>query len=521
MTFLSARRIALVCIVAAAAIAALAAPGAASAASDLGAQCSGSSVEGLGSTFQAPLQQKLWNPKFNEVEHPLACNGTQGSKGKPAVVYNQGTGNTGSGACLKAFGAEKTAPKYSAFPFCGTDEAPNLTQKKEIEEHAEAGVEEKALETIPVAQGAVAVIVNLPAGCKAQSVVEVGTHKSKLGRLVFDHTTLEAIYSGVVKNWKEAVGLQGVNHGEDQLTCTGGTAEEETPITKIVRRDKSGTTHIFKAYLLQISTENIKMEAFNEPEEGSGKKPCGVALPEEEKTWAQVSEGCENQRWPTAAKIVRPSANGNPALIQKVAETPSSIGYADLAVTRENGEFSKKFNATTKTGGGENKKGSETKLGEQNERFWVQIQDSAPGVSPVKYAEPASDGDVEKAANSNCAGTIYAAKPGEKFPPKNTRETWFAAKAELTQKKYSLCGLTYDLALRQYYFFLHPEGTAEAASKEKATTVENYLIWALNTKSEKGGGGGFLANNHDYEKLAGAVLKEAEAGVKEIGNKIA
>jgi ABC-type phosphate transport system substrate-binding protein len=519
MTFLSMRRMLSACVVGAAATAALAAPGTASA-TDLGTQCSGANIEGLGSTFQAPAQ-KVWNPKFNESGQLLACNGTQGSTGKPTVIYNQGSGNTGSGACLHDFGAETTsATKYKEFPFCGTDEAPNVKQKEEIESHAETGVEAKALETIPVLQGAVAVIVNLPTGCKAQSEITSGTKKFKLGRLVFNNSTVEGIYRGSIKTWKEAVEAQG-GDGADKLTCTVA-AEEEQTIKTIVRRDKSGTTHIFKSYLGQVNEGKITMEEFNEPEGGSGKKPCGAVLPEEEKTWLQVSEGCENQRWPTAAKITRPASNGNPAVIEKVATTPSSIGYADLAVTRENGEFSKKFDKVTGKGGGENKKGSETKLGEQNERFWVELQHSAPGVSPVQYADPASNGDIEKAANSNCAGTIYAAKPGEKFPPKNTRETWFAAKAELTQKKYNICGLTYALALRQYFYFLNPEGVSEAAAKEKATTVENYLLWVLNSKNEGEGkvGGGYAIKNHDYEKLSGTVLKEAETGVKEIGNKI-
>ena len=74
--------------------------------------------------------------------------------------------------------------------------------------------------------------------------------------------------------------------------------------------------------------------------------------------------------------------------------------------------------------------------------------------------------------------------------------------------------------MRQYFYYLNPEGVSETAGKEKATTVANYLLWALNVKSELGGGGGFLLKNHDYEKLSGPVLKEAETGVKEIGNKV-
>ncbi len=414
------------------------------------------------------------------------------------MVYNQGAGNSGSGACLHAFGIETaSAPKYNVFPFCGTDEAPNPTQKAEAEKNKTGGASE-SLETIPVLQGSEAVIVHLPAGCLAQSEVTPTKTTIKLGRLVFDDSTLEEIFRGTIRTWKQAIAAQG-GDGHDSLTCKV-KSEEEDPINVVVRLDKSGTTHIFKSWLAQVYTKKINMEAFNEPE--AGKKPCGAALPEEEKTWANVQEGCENQRWPKAAEVVRPSAAGNPAVIEKVATTPSSLAYADMAAAREKGFFS------AKGMGGENKKGTATKVGEQNTRFWAEIQDTEPGATPVKYADPASNGDVEKTANSNCAGTVYASKPGEKFPPKSTRETWFAAKAEIVQKKYGICGLTYDLALREYKFY------SPAASLAQATTVENYLLWELNAKT---GGGGNDVKSHDYEKLSGTVLKEAETGVKEIG----
>ncbi|HEX4186985.1 MAG TPA: substrate-binding domain-containing protein [Solirubrobacteraceae bacterium] len=511
MTFLSARRLVAACAVSAAAVAAVAAPGAASA-TDLGTQCSGSNISGLGSSFQAPAQFIWTGTKggkgFNVSTSTLGCNGTQGSTGKPTVTYAQGEAEKGSGACLKDFGAGAT-PKYNLFPFCGTDEAPNPTVKTEIESHAAAGVAANALETIPVLQGAVAVIVHLPAGCKASSEVVVGLKKIKLGRLVFDNTTVEKIYNGSIKTWKEAVEAQGAEHGSDALTCKV-PAEAEATIHPVVRADKSGTTHIFKAYLGQVNTNKIPMEEFNEPQ-GKG-KPCGAILPAgEEKTWNAVSEGCENQRWPQGieASKIRPTETGNPGVIHTVASTESSLSYADLAAARELESFSKKGQ------GGENSKGSETKQGEQNVRFWAEIQDSETGVTPVKYADPASNGDIEKLGQSNCAGTVYAAKVGEKFPPKNTRETWFAVKAELTQKKYNICGLTYDLAVRQYNFFMSPLGATEEESKNAATSVENYLKWTLSAKTE---GGGLEIKNHDYEKLSGTVLEEAEDGVEEIRN---
>lgn len=511
MTFLSARRL-VACLVPVAATAALAVmPGTAMAVTLEGerdAQCAGSNIEGLGSTFQGPAQTKTWTGDFNTSSNSFACSGAS----QPKVVYSQTEANKGSGACLKDFGSG-AAPKTNEYAFCGTDEAPNPTVKGEIEGHndGETGYEANSLESIPVLQGAEAIMVHLPSGCKAESTVPAAAgKKAKLGRLALDNETIDKIYRGQITTWKGIEEAQGAGHGEDKVSCKV-PSEAEDLIRPVVRADKSGTTHIFKAFLEQVDTStNIKMEEFENPQ-GKGKVCSTARVKGEEKSWENVAEGCENQRWPEAIESskIRPTETGNPGVIHTVEATESSVGYGDLASVREEGGFSKKGL------GGEQKKGTETKVGEQNTKFWAEVQHSEPGKAPVEYADPSSDGDIEKAANSNCAGTVYAAKPGEKFPPKTTRETWFAVKAEVTQKKYNICGVTYDLALRQYWFFLKPFGLTEAKSKEVATTVENYLFWVVNAKA---GGGGSEIKNHDYEKLSGTVLKEAEVGIKEIGN---
>jgi ABC-type phosphate transport system substrate-binding protein len=501
MTSFSLRRLILACTVSVAALVAVIAPGTASA-SDLGGQCSGSNIKANGSSFQAPIL-KIWQVDFNQIagvpnKNELACGGTQGSKGEPKVEYVSG----GSGACLHGWGAESTEPvKYGEFPFCGTDEAPNPTQKAEIESHKTGGAE-KSLEEIPVLQGAVAVLVHLPKGCKAESEVEQGGKKIKLGRLVFDDTSIEGVYSGTIKTWKQLIENQGA--GKDKLTCKIAS-EEEKRIVPVVRLDHSGTTHIFKSFLLQINAEPKKMEAY--PEEIGGKKTgCGAAKPEEEEAWSEVSEGCQNQRWPAAAEVLRGAESGNPGIIKQVNNTESSIGYADLAVTRELHFFSAKCNIHPGECGGENTKGTSEKVGLQSVKFWAEVQDSeTPEVTG--YAEPATNGDTELPGNSNCAGTVFTNEAGKKFPPANTREPWNGAKAELVQSKYALCGLTYDLALRQYKFY---PGT----TKEEATTVENFLLWALNGKAE---GGGVLEKGTDYEKLPTEIINKSAAGVKEIG----
>jgi ABC-type phosphate transport system substrate-binding protein len=495
------KRRATACIASAAALVAVAAPATASAAkapvTDRGEQCSGVSIVGRGSTFQDPAQL-VWQPGFNTNTSTVACSGTQGSKGKPTATYrNTESKDRGSGACLKAFGAEKEAPNHE-YSFCGTDEAPNETQKNEIESHKTGGGSE-SLETIPVLQGAVAIIVHLPEGCKATATNVVVDEKTRtLGRLVLNDSTIDGIYKGTITTWKGLLEAQ----PNDSMTCAN-EAEKEDTISPVVRTDHSGTTHIFKAFLSLVDTAPIEMEAYKEAYgTGSAKSStgCGKEFPAEPKTWAEVSEGCPNQRWPLAAHVIRnETETGNPGVINLVNSTPSSVGYADLAVARE-----KKFFSTKGSGG-------EIKKGEQNTRFWAPVQNS----SGATYSDPSSKGDTEKLASSNCKNTRYIENGEKEFPPASTRSLWNEAKAALVEENYPICGLTYDITYREFKPYLL--GTPfEAEGKGIATTVENYLMYEISTK-----GGGKEVKNHDYEALSTEVRKKAETGIKEIGYEIA
>jgi len=470
-------------------------------------QCEGAAhIEGLGSTFQAPAEF-LWTgesfPKdgFNVSTSKLACSGTH----KPTVRYNNSKEEfKGSGNCLKDMGSAG-APKIHEFPFCGTDEAPSKTVKEAME--ASAGLSEKGegIQTIPVLQGAVAVIVHLPKGCTATSEPDLNKKVTKLGRLSLERSVIDGIYDGSPEysTWKKA--LSHNKTGNNKLTCSPEPTEAEEEITRVVRLDKSGTTHIFKAFLLQVSPGEFKMEKFGEiNEKAAGKEsvnPCGAVLPEENKTWQQVSEGCENQRWPTGTKpVLRGIESGNPGVIKSVSETPSSIGYADMAVAREKGNFSD----PAKEGG------------EGFEKFWVTISNSKEGSKKVEYQDPATNGDEKELGNSNCVKTVYAAEVTEKFPPASTRDDWSKVKGLAAGKTYSICGLTYVLAPRLYFPFLHHEvpATTEEEARKVATTVSNYITWVLNEKTE---GGGEEVEGHDYEPLPKKAQKVAEAGALEIG----
>jgi len=457
MTSLSARRLIPACILSAATMAALVAPGAASA--SIGVQCSGSNITGQGSTLQKLAQQTVWDEDFHTQAATRACNGSQGAKGTPTVTYD----STGSGQGLESWGANGAAsPNFSATnAWVSTDEPPNSTQISEIEAHGKTELSfPGTLLTIPVLQGAVAVIVNLPSGCEAVS-------KANAHRIVLNNVTLEKIYAGEITKWSE------ITDSEDKLLpLKGKTCNPETTITPVVRRDGSGTTHIFKKYLSLINKGSFETEKT------------------ETKTWTEISEGTENTTWPKAANVLKETGEGGGALVKTVAETPSSIGYANLADARSNKSFA------PPTGG------------PYTSRFWVELQNNGTATTgTITYVEPSTNGDAAATANANCADTEYTNGEEVPFPPSSVVDPWNEVTTNTTETNYPLCGLTYALSLHSYSKY---PGTTE----KEATTVENFLYYVLGVGPL---GGQSLINEHDYLALpSGPVLTEATAGVEKI-----
>ncbi len=451
----SARRLVPTGLIAAAGVAALMAPGAASA--SLGEQCSGPDVHGQGSTLQN-LAQGIWDPGFSASSEPHACNGTQGTKGTPKITYT----GTGSGPGEKTWGVEPAKPEEVSYAatngFLGTDEAPNPTAKKEIEEH-ETTLTPQALLTIPVLQAAVAIIVHLPEGCTATST-------SNKGRIVLNNSTLEKIERGTITNWTE------ISDGGDAFTGTCSAT-----IKHIVRKGGSGTTHILKKYLGLID---------NSPWPGTTEGGTTGEF-----TWGGTAEGANNPTWPTADAVTR--ASGGSGVVSAVAATPSSIGYANLADARANAAF------VPPAGG------------PKTATFWVPIQNKS--AEPVTYADPATNKEVAAKKESNCSKEVYTdgANP---FPPENAQASWSEVTTRVNEPKYTICGLTFDLAFTNY-------GSFPGTTIGEATTANNFLQFVTSTKKEKEGnklnGGQSLIKLNDYEPLTGTVLKEAQKGSALVG----
>lgn len=345
----------------------------------------------------------------------------------------------------------------TANAFVVTEEPPNPTERTEIEANETTpGSAPESLLTIPVAQEAIAILVHLPSGCTATST-------SFPGRLVLGNVTLEEIFLGTISTWSELD-----KDGGDTLTGAGCSS----PITRVVRLDSAGSTHILKKYLNLISSSSFLTETSTN------------------QTWNEVSEGSANTLWPKAAEVVRPSATGDTAEVSAVAEKAGSIGYSSLANARANSAF------IPPTGG------------KEQATFWAPIQNSGVKTTKETFADPSSDADTAETAEANCTSKEkYTNGKGAKFPPASTKDTWQEVTTETKEKAYTLCGIAYQLALTKYSAYA-------ATSEGEELTVSNFLEFALETKT---GGGQKLIADHDYEALPSTVDKESLAGVKLIG----
>ncbi len=466
MKSLSARGIIPACAITVACAAAAALPVTASAAVE---QCGGSAIRGKGSSAQKLLQKEIWNKDFNKSGNPLACNGTQGTKGTPVVSYE----STGSGKGLESWGVEQAKPGAQELwfagknAFIGTEIGPNKKQEEEITKHTEGA---KVL-TIPVAQPAIAILFHLPKGC----TVEGGPATTK-GVIALKDKTLEEIFEGKITAWSKVL-------NKAKFAGTEAKACKKASITRVVREDGSGTTDAFKKYLGVLNKSKPVYE--------SGE------------TWSQNGEKTANTEWPKEKTDPVVKGNGGGGLVEAVEKTEGSIGFANVADARSKVGFQ-----PVSEGG---------KGGPGTSEFWAEVENAKN-----KYANPSTNGEVKTKSNSNCEETVYTnGTSGKKtFPPPSTEELWNEVTIGTVQKNYEPCYLTYDLALTHYKGASKEAfaGTGETElaepTEEEAATVKNYIQYELSTAPE---GAQEAALGEDY--LGDPTNSTAELNVLAIARK--
>ena len=300
-------------------------------------------ISGRGSTYQTVLQADLiaaYNSDFCGVTEAQYVGDPAGST---MLAYNyaaaEAAGATGSGAGLKAASCRTDAFWGTDNPYtgkelkeidgapgafggsaCSLTFAPPFTPQATGNKFPNAEDVEAPLMSFPIGGSSVAVIVNFGTACtKAPSTLQL-TPKE-----------VSRLFGGDVATWADSeVAANNPSLATDG--CTGA-------VTRVVRQDKSGTTTIFKQYMIRSENERTgatcapgnKWEAyFGTNTEWPGKQKVG-----EEGTCSTIT---------TAAK------SGNPELIAKLKETQGGIGYADLPQAVGNGFVIATVENATKTG---------------------------------------------------------------------------------------------------------------------------------------------------------------------------
>src|SRR5262249_52853102 len=155
-----------------------------------------------------------------------------------------------------------------------TDDAPTAAQISNITSVAGGA----NLAVIPVTQTSISIVANPPAGCEVEAIT---------------NSDLTAVFEGRIASW-------------DKLDTAEGTCS--SPITRVVRKDASGTTYQFKNYLYSLYKKGLF---------------CTTGSTEGKASWQEMEAigvgGAPNISWPetcgekTLSTVVRPAATGGSA----------------------------------------------------------------------------------------------------------------------------------------------------------------------------------------------------------------
>jgi ABC-type phosphate transport system substrate-binding protein len=442
-----------------------------SAAAPAGIDCAASDgkISGRGSTYQSLLQGDLIAAYTSDFCGTIAEQYAGDPAGNTMVAYNypaaESAGATGSGAGTKAASCRTDAFWGSDTPYTeetlkGLDEAPGKfggsactlaftpPYQPQAKENKFPNAEDitAPIMSFPVAGSSVAIIVNFGTACK----------KAPTG-LALNAKEASRLFGGDVATWADReLGENNASLATDG--CTGA-------VTRVVRQDSSGTTNIFKQYLIRAENERTgqacaagkKWEAYF----ATNTEWPGKQKPSEEGTCSAIT---------TAAK------SGNPELIAKVKETAGGVGYADLPQAVGNGFVIATVQNATGTS------------------FIAPANGRAANCSYTSVQPPA--GGASEAVGLSPEGKNWAnnAEPNEENV------------ADLGSK-YPICGLTWDLV----FTGLSNTSTSAIAplTADQRRTLYSYITFLLSSTAQNS-----LATI-DYAPLPAAWLLELREGFQE------
>jgi ABC-type phosphate transport system substrate-binding protein len=414
-----------VSVLALAATAAMAVAGA-GAGSAQAANCTGSNIHGEGSSLQRAAQV-IWTTGVR----PVGFNGNTNGGCVPAPPTADYT-TTSSGRFMNGkWGADGVTAFDPSVQFGGTDDAPTTGQIAALNTNLRASVL-----SIPVAQAAIAIIVNPPSGCSVTTITAAN---------------LESVFRGTTPRWS-SIG-------------TGANCDS-VPITRVVRNDSSGTSYQLKHFLnSQHSATDI----------------CtGRTL-----AWSDLQTSANNQVWPSVCDAYpststnlkysqlggnsgRNDGNGGGDEAKTVRATNGGIGYVALSDAR-----------AIYTG--------------TDQYHWVTVNAGRGAIDPSTTAP-------RVAGNSNCTTTtgaygtlpsatatwsaVYLSNPGTGYPICTL--TWdlasnnYAGRSDWTFGGRSVTGTNVGLTVRDYLGYVVNTNGGQA---DALATANDYKVLPSDVQS--------------------------------------
>jgi ABC-type phosphate transport system substrate-binding protein len=446
----------------------------------LACQASDGKISGRGATYQEVAQQS----DFSVVYTQTFCGKEVAEQfaGDPAkhtmIAYNYpaaaAASGTGSGAGQKAASCRTDAFAGSDIPYTVAlikeeNEAPGKlggcaitfeppfqpkpTPWPNAEDHA------AKLMSFPVAGSSEALIVHLTAAgsCAGNppptSIQLTGKEVSR-------------IFGGDAKNWNDAeiVASQVEPNKAALEKCTG-------VISRVVRQDNSGTTNIFKQFL--IRADNERTGATCAP--GHPWEPFNTAP---NTNWPHEAEGG------TCSALVVPEKSGNAEVVAKTKATEGAIGYADLAQAVGQGLTIPTVRNATNTSF------QPPNIGKAANCTFSAL--SLPGANAEEAVGLNTEDDW---ANNND-------KPiGEGGNEKPNHEN-----ATDIGTKYPICGITFQLVYTHDESSTNPEVAIKRLTADQRMTLYSYMSFLLSSTGQD------ILSEDNYAPLPSLWLKTLREG---------
>lgn len=456
-------------------------------------KCAGQNTDANGASF-AKGAQEVFNFNFK-------VNYCPGHKG---VAYNA----NGSGAGISGAQLRSTTSR-----FWGSDDPPTPAQVALMNS---GGVEvggivqadtnpnnEGKIHVYPIAAGAIPPLINFPDGCNPEaladkyrtvSAAEIIATPAKKGilRVRITKVKFEKIWAGEENTkWSDAFPeLAAQNPGP----C-------ETPITRVVRFDKSGTTFGFKDYLRTINPGRGWTTTYESGNAVAGNREWPNAVFGTRSDCPGSPSGPGSQVDSTD-HLTSGCGNGNGELVKKVAEVDGSIGYSDIATAR-NASPTFAVNASLATA--------------PTTPYWTQAQNGTVAVgSPAEtagegFTEPTFDevnGFKTTAASNPTQKGANCLSPGIfKNTPSDSYGDWSKTSGVDASTGFGICTLTYGLVLDDNAAVFGNSAEEES----KARTVKDYEESIV---SDTGQSQLFAG---DYAPVPASLLAISRQAVSEIG----